>query len=113
MDSKGEHRIKRKKALITGGEFGMGRGIALELAKEGYDIAFSYYPGFQNDEKAVEKTRELLREAGAECWCYPADLSKPEAAEELFRRYCSYTARSAADGKGLREHWSPLPAGFM
>ena len=78
--------MRRKKALITGGEFGMGRGIALELAKEGYDIAFSYYPGFQNDEIAVEKTRELLRKAGAESWCYPADLSKPEAAEKLFRQ---------------------------
>ena len=36
--------MSRKKAILTGGEYGMGRGIALVLAKEGYDIAFSYYP---------------------------------------------------------------------
>ena len=89
-----ERDMKRKKALITGGEYGMGRGIALELAKEGYDIAFSYYPGFQNDEKAVIKTEELLKEAGAEYWSYPADLSKPEAARKLFRQ-------AVEDMKGL------------
>ena len=76
--------MKRKKALITGGEYGMGRGIALVLAQEGYDIAFSYYPSFQNDEKAVKKTQDLLRESGAEYWSYPSDLSKPEAAKKLF-----------------------------
>lgn len=37
--------MERKKALVTGGEYGMGRGISLVLAEEGYDIAFSYYPG--------------------------------------------------------------------
>lgn len=35
--------MERKKALITGAEYGMGRGIALILAEEGYDIAFSYF----------------------------------------------------------------------
>ena len=86
--------MERKKALITGGEMGIGRGIALELAKEGYDIAFSYYPAYQNDDIAVEKTTKLLLEAGASCWSYPADLSKPEAAKELFEM-------AVADMKGL------------
>lgn len=76
--------MTRKKALITGGEFGMGRGIALELAKDGYDIAFSYYPDFQNSDKAVKRAQELYKAAGATSWCYPTDLSKPEAAKELF-----------------------------
>jgi|GEM_PF-3323242 len=52
--------MARKKALITGGEMGIDRGIALELAKEGYDIAFSYYPAYQNDDIAVEQTTKLL-----------------------------------------------------
>ena len=74
----------RKKALITGGEYGMGRGIALVLAEEGYDIAFSYYTGVQNDEKAVRTTEKLLAEKGAKSYSIAADLSKPEAAKELF-----------------------------
>ena len=45
--------MNRKKAIITGGEIGMGRGIALVLAKKGYDIAFSYYPNTQNVEGAI------------------------------------------------------------
>ena len=76
--------MDRKKALVTGGEWGMGRGIALVLAKEGYDIAFSYYPEVQNDADAVSTTTELLNEAGAKCWAFPADLSKKESAKELF-----------------------------
>ena len=75
---------ERKKALITGGEYGMGRGIALVLAEEGYDIAFSYYPGVQNDEKAVETTHRLLAEKGAKSLSYEADLSRPESARKLF-----------------------------
>lgn len=53
--------MERKKALITGAEYGMGRGIALVLAEEGYDITFSYFPGMANYETALEKTKEMLR----------------------------------------------------
>ena len=74
----------RKKALITGGEYGMGRGIGLVLAEEGYDIAFSYYPEVQNDEKAVKTTRELLAKKGAESFGFASDLSKPDSAKKLF-----------------------------
>lgn len=76
--------MDRKKALVTGGEYGMGRGISLVLAEEGYDIAFSYFSGMQNAEKAVETTKKMLMEKGAACWAFPADLSKKEAAKELF-----------------------------
>lgn len=74
----------RKKALITGAEYGMGRGIALVLAQEGYDIAFSYFSGMENYDSALEKTKRLLCERGAECWAYDADLSKSGSANELF-----------------------------
>ena len=76
--------MERKKALITGAEYGMGRGIALFLAEEGYDIAFSYFPGMANYETALEKTKEMLRERGAECWAYEADLTKKGSAKKLF-----------------------------
>lgn len=83
MKKNGEN-MSRKKALITGGEYGIGRGIAIALADEGYDIAFSYFPGMENSKKAVEKTKEILHEKGAECWAYPIDLSKKESAKKLF-----------------------------
>ena len=76
--------MDRKKAIITGGEIGMGRGIALVLAKEGYDIAFSYYPNTQNVEGAIETTLSLLRERGAKGIPFPADLSKSDAPGAFF-----------------------------
>ena len=76
--------MDRKKAIITGGEIGMGRGIALVLAKKGYDIAFSYYPNTQNVEGAIETTLSLLRERGAKGIPFPVDLSKPDAPRAFF-----------------------------
>ena len=70
--------MERKKAAITGGEVGMGRGIALVLAEEGYDIAFSCYPNAERAESTVETMLSLLWERGAKGWPFPEDLSKPD-----------------------------------
>ncbi len=78
--------MNRKKAIITGGEIGMGRGIALVLAENGYDIAFSYYPDSENAEAFVEATMSMLSERGAKSWAFPADLSKPDAPKQLFEK---------------------------
>jgi NAD(P)-dependent dehydrogenase (short-subunit alcohol dehydrogenase family) len=72
----------RKKAIITGGEIGMGRGIAMVLAEEGYDIAFSYYPKAENAEASVETTMSMLKQRGAQGWYFPADLSGPGMPED-------------------------------
>lgn len=52
--------MERKKAIVTGAALGMGRGISTVLAEEGYDIAFSYYPGTQNVEAGIETTVAML-----------------------------------------------------
>jgi glucose 1-dehydrogenase len=78
--------MERKKAIITGGEIGMGRGIALVLAEEGYDIAFSYYPDAERAEASIETTLSLLRERDAKGWPFPVDLSKPDAPRAFFER---------------------------
>ena len=64
----------------------MGRGICQVLAEEGYDIAFSYYPGTQNVESAIETTVSLLQERGAQTWYYPSDLSKSDAPRQFFEK---------------------------
>ena len=76
--------MNRKKAILSGGEIGMGRGIALELAENGYDVAFSYYPKTQNLEDALSTTAKLLEERGARSWAFPADFSKKDAPREFF-----------------------------
>ena len=74
----------RKKAIITGGERGIGRGIAAALAKDGYDIAFSYYPLEQNADEAVEFTHNMLKESGADSFSFKADLSQKDGAKLFF-----------------------------
>jgi NAD(P)-dependent dehydrogenase (short-subunit alcohol dehydrogenase family) len=78
--------MERKKAIVTGAEIGMGRGICQVLAEEGYDIAFSYYPGTQNVESAIETTISLLQERGAQTWYYPSDLSRSDAPRQFFEK---------------------------
>ena len=78
--------MERKKAIVTGAAIGMGRGICQVLAEEGYDIAFSYYPGTQNVESAIETTISLLQVRGAQTWYYPSDLSKPDAPRQFFEK---------------------------
>ncbi len=82
--------MDRKKAIISGGEIGMGRGIAMVLAENGYDIAFSYYPKMQNLEDALSTTEKLLKDRGARSWAFPADFSKKDAPRKFFEENFDY-----------------------
>lgn len=74
----------RKKALITGAERGIGRGIAFALADAGYDIAFSFYEKEQQAKEAVERTMEELQKRGAQGYPFSADLSEKDGAGKFF-----------------------------
>lgn len=76
--------MDRKKAIITGGESGIGRGIGIALAKEGYDIAFSYFKGAINSEYFVNKTTTDIENLGAKCYPIEADLSIKDNADKFF-----------------------------
>lgn len=76
--------MTRKKAIVTGGSIGMGRGIALVLAEEGYDIAFSYYDESEQGLRDLDATVAMLKEKGAECFFRMADLSGKDAPREFF-----------------------------
>ena len=76
----------RKKALITGAERGIGRGIAFALADAGYDIAFSYYEKEQQAEEAIARTMEELQKRGAKGYPFSADLSEKDGAGKFFEQ---------------------------
>lgn len=63
-----------KKAIITGGSRGIGRGIVLDLAQHGYDIAFTYNSA---KEDAIALKQEIEK-IGQRCFFYQASFENPE-----------------------------------
>lgn len=71
----------RKKALVTGGSRGIGRGIAIVLAENGYDVALSY--NSKGDEAL--KTVSEIEKAGGKGFSFCAKLDRRGEGEALFR----------------------------
>lgn len=69
-------RLIGKKALVTGAGTGLGRAIALELAKQGTDLALQYNTSASSVEKVLDECRALGRDAAV----FQVDLRDPEAA---------------------------------
>ena len=67
-------------AIVTGGGRGIGRAVALRLAKEGANVAISYR---SNDESAEEAAEEV-RAAGVKCEVFKGDVAAPEDVKALF-----------------------------
>jgi NAD(P)-dependent dehydrogenase (short-subunit alcohol dehydrogenase family) len=67
----GSGRLRGRKALITGGDSGMGRATAIAYAREGADVAINYLPDEEPDAREVV---ELIRQAGRKAVAIPGDL---------------------------------------
>lgn len=67
---KGSDKLKGKVALITGGDSGIGRSVAVHFAREGADIAIVYL----NETKDAKKTQELVTMEGRKCLLIKQDL---------------------------------------
>lgn len=70
-----------KTALVTGGSRGIGREIALQLAKEGASVAVNY----SGNETAAEETARMIREFGGKAMIVRADVSDFEAAGQMVK----------------------------
>ena len=68
---KGSGRLQGRRALITGGDSGMGRAAAIAFAREGADVAISYLPDEQPD---ADEVVALIEEAGRKAVAIPGDL---------------------------------------
>ncbi len=82
-------RLDGRAALVTGGSGGIGRVTALELAREGADVAVQYLRGREGAEETVRRVRELGRKGVA----LPADVSSPKACKALARETVDVLSR--------------------
>jgi len=73
-------KLKDKVALITGGDSGIGRAVALMFAREGASVAINYLDVEQSD---AEKTRGEIEKAGGRCCLLPGDLTDQGFCDEL------------------------------
>ena len=76
----GRDRLAGLKALITGGDSGIGRAVAIAFAREGADVALNYLPEEQSD---AEDTATWVEKAGRTCVLVPADLTDEKAARAM------------------------------
>ena len=85
----GSGRLQGRKALITGGDSGMGRAAAIAYAREGADVAFGYLPQEESDAQEVV---HLIRAAGRKAVPLPGDI-RDEA-------FCQKFVADAVNGLG-------------
>lgn len=79
---RGSNRLPQRRALVTGGDSGIGRAAAIAFAREGADVAINYLPGEEQD---AQETIALIKQAGRKAFAFPGDLTDERFTRSLIR----------------------------
>lgn len=82
---RGSGRLEGKRALITGGDSGIGRAVAIAFAREGADILISYL----NEDEDARETASWVEKAGRKAVLVPGDIQSPEHCRKLVEQTVS------------------------
>lgn len=77
---RGHDRLAGRRAVVTGGDSGIGRAVALAFAREGADVLITYLPGEEED---AQRTVDLVRAAGRRSIAIAADLRDEQQCQEV------------------------------
>lgn len=80
----GSGKLKGKATIVTGGDSGIGRTVAVFFAREGADVTVAYVP---EEEEDAQVTKKLIEEAGQKANLVPGDLRKQEERERLIKSH--------------------------
>src|SRR5687768_995754 len=80
----GSGRLQGLVALITGGDSGIGRAVAIAFAREGADVAIGYLAEVEDED--AEETRRWVEKAGRRCLVQRFDVREPEECRALVER---------------------------
>jgi len=78
----GSGRLEGRKAIITGGDSGIGRAVALAFAREGADVLISYL----DEEPDAQETRQIVEDAGRKAVLVPGDIGDEAHCREIVDR---------------------------
>lgn len=79
----GADKLREKVALITGGDSGIGRAVAVLFAREGANVTLVYLPEEQSD---AEETKQAVEAEGQQALLLPGDLVDPKFCQEIVDR---------------------------
>ncbi|MEC5188914.1 NAD(P)-dependent dehydrogenase (short-subunit alcohol dehydrogenase family) [Geobacillus thermodenitrificans] len=79
---RGSGRLENKVAIISGGDSGIGRAVAVHFAKEGADVAIVYL----NEHKDAEETKRLVEQEGKRCLAIAGDIGDEAFCKEAVKQ---------------------------
>jgi NAD(P)-dependent dehydrogenase (short-subunit alcohol dehydrogenase family) len=81
-DYKASNKLQGKVALITGGDSGIGKAVAIAFAMEGADIAISYL----DEHEDAEETKKIIEKKGRRCILIPGDIGEENHCIEVVKK---------------------------